>query len=98
MINVFNQPTDIQKQNQKQLKGFYGKVYKALKLAESSIGYNPRMLGVRPNGMLVYYTQVVDDVKTGKIDRILIPPKAGVMVEQITSLNMKYNNTGRLEI
>jgi len=39
------------------------------------------MLGVRPNGMLVYYTQVVDDVKTGKIDRILIPPKAGVMVE-----------------
>lgn len=41
---------------------------------------------------------MVDDVKTGKIDRILIPPKAGVMVDNISSLKMEYNNNGKLEL
>jgi hypothetical protein len=40
MINVFNQPSDLQKQTLKQLKPFYGKVFKVMKLAESSVGYN----------------------------------------------------------
>lgn len=54
-----------------------------MKLSESSLSYNPRMMGVRPIGMLVYYSKIVDDVKTGKIDRILIPPKAGVLIKDV---------------
>ena len=41
-----------------------------MKLADSSIGYNPRMMGLRADGMLVYYTEIISDVETGRIDRI----------------------------
>lgn len=57
-----------------------------MKLAESSIGYNPRMMGIRPNGMLVYYSQVIDNVKTGKIDTINLLPKAGVHMNNIRQI------------
>lgn len=45
------------------------------------------MLGIRGNGMIVYYSQVIDEVKTNRIERITIPPKAGVMIEGVKSVN-----------
>jgi hypothetical protein len=45
------------------------------------------MLGIRGSGMIVYYTQVIDEVKTNRIDRINILPKAGVMIDNVKSVN-----------
>ena len=69
-----------------------------MKLADSSIGYNPRMMGVRFDGMLVYFTEVITDVETGKIDRIRITPKAGVYIQHVTSIQKNLNPKNQLEM
>lgn len=74
------------------------KVYRALKLADSSIGYNMRMVGVRPNGMLVYYSKVIDEVRTKDIEKIKIPPKAGVYIDQIIDVKLSIIKFDKIEM